>query len=206
MPDTIVYLFFAVIGYLSGSVMYSQLLPSLFKHVNIAEISDDGNPGAGNVFKNIGPSFGMLCLLCDIFKGAIPVAFCLHYLSFEHPLFALVLAAPVLGHARKGKAIAVSFGVLIGLLPFHAMVLYLAASFLFFSLPIRINPHAWRVITAFLCFIAAVYIRVPIQALRLGALLMTITVVAKHGIYIKSVHEKIRVDFGWSLGWLRRRQ
>lgn len=206
MQDAIPYLFFIIMGYLSGSVMYSKLLPSLFKRVDITKISDDGNPGAGNVFKNIGPSFGMLCLLCDLFKGTVPVALCLHYLPWEHPLFALVLAAPVLGHARKGKAIAVSFGVLLGLLPFSPMVLYLALPFIFFSTLVRFNPHAWRVIVAFLCFILAVYVRVPIAALRLGALLMTITVVARHGIYIKAAHEKLRVEFGWSFGWLRKRE
>lgn len=204
MQDLIPYLIFTMIGYLSGSVMYSKLLPSLFKHVDITKISDDGNPGAGNVFKNIGSSFGMLCLLCDIFKGVIPIALCLHYLAWDNPLFGLVLAAPVLGHARKGKAIAVSFGVLLGLLPFSWMVLYLAVPFIFFSTLVRFNPHAWRVVIAFLCFILTVYVRVPIPALQLGALLVTITVVARHGIYIKSAHEKLRVDLGWNPGWLKR--
>ena len=51
------YLVFAVFGYVSGSVMYSRLLPFLFKQVDITKISDDGNPGAGNVFQHLGISF-----------------------------------------------------------------------------------------------------------------------------------------------------
>lgn len=198
------YLIFALFGYLSGSIMYSQLLPSLLKHVNIAALSDDGNPGAGNVFKQLGPSMGIPCLICDIFKGTIPVALCLHYLSWEHPFFALVLAAPVLGHAKKGKAIAVSFGVLIGLLPFSMIVFYLVIPFLFFSILVRINPHAWRVILSFLCFLAATLFRCPVFSLRLGTFLITLTVGVKHAIFIKSAHEHFHIDWGWDLSRLKR--
>lgn len=184
--------------------MYSKLLPAFFRHTDITKISDDGNPGAGNVFKHFGPSLGMLCLLCDIFKGTLPVALCLHYLPLENPLFGLVLAAPVLGHAKKGKAIAVSFGVLIGLLPFSWMVIYLAIPFIFFSVIVRVNPHAWRVIISFLCFLAATLLRVPFPALWIGAVLITLTVDAKHLIYLRSTHEKLRMDFGWDFHKLRR--
>lgn len=200
------YLFFTVFGYLSGSIMYSQLLPSLFRHVDIRRISDDGNPGAGNVFKYIGVPLGVVCLAADIFKGTIPVALCLYFSDWNHPLFALVLAAPVLGHAKKGKAIAVSFGVLIGLLPFSLMVFYLVIPFVCFSVLLKINPHAWRVILSFLCFIAAVYVRVEVFSLRLGALLVTLTVVAKHGIFVKSTHEKLHIDLGWNFSRSKNRR
>ncbi len=198
------YLFFVIFGYISGSIMYSQLLPSLFKHVDIQKISDDGNPGAGNVFKHLGAPFGMLCLICDLMKGVVPVAICLHYLPWDNLLFALVLAAPVLGHAKKGKAIAVSFGVLLGLLPSSGMVFYLVVPFVFLSTLVRVNPHAWRVILSFLCFIMATYARVPVAALRVGGLLLTIAVVAKHGVYVKHSHEKMRVQLGWNVRKIQR--
>lgn len=191
------YLFFALLGYISGSILYSSLIPSHFKQVDIRDISDDGNPGAGNVFKNLGISFGIPCLICDILKGTIPVALCLHYLDWENPLFALVLASPVLGHAKKGKAIAVSFGVLLGLMPFSFMVFYLILPFLGFSGIIRVNPHAWRVMLSFLCFAAASYIRVQVFSLRLGASLIALTVTAKHLAYVRQTHEKPRICYGF---------
>lgn len=191
------YLIFAMIGYLSGSILYSRLIPSYFRKVDIRDISDDGNPGAGNVFKNLGIPLGIVCLACDLLKGAIPVSLCLHYLDQENPLFALVLASPVLGHAKKGKAIAVSFGVLIGLLPFRFLVFYLVAPFLFFSLFIQVNPHAWRVIFSFFCFFIATLVREPVFSLRLGALLITLTVIAKHVAFVRHAHEKLRIDNGW---------
>ena len=111
-------------------------------------------------------------------------------------LFALVLAAPVLGHAKRGKAIAVSFGVLLGLLPFSGMVLFLIVPFLFFSLILKVNPHAWRVIFSFGCFVAAAHIWVPVPALRFGAWLIGAAVTAKHAIYVKCAHERLRLEWG----------
>lgn len=198
------YLIFAVFGYVSGSIMYSRLLPSLFKRVDITKISDDGNPGAGNVFQHLGISYGLLCLICDILKGTIPVALCLHYLDMQNPMFALVLAAPVLGHAKKGKAIAVSFGVLLGLLPFSGMVLFLIVPFLFFSLILKVNPHAWRAIFSFVSFAAASHVWVPVSSLQVGAWLITLAVTAKHALYIKSTRERPRVEWGLKLRRLIR--
>lgn len=200
------YIIFALLGYASGSILYSKLLPRCFRHVDITQISNDKNPGAGNVFKHFGARLGTLCLICDIFKGTLPVAMCLYYLPWNHPLFALVLAAPVLGHARSGKAVAVSFGVFIGLLPFSSMVFYLVVPFLFFSVVLRINPHAWRVILSFLCFTGAAYLWVPVQSLRLGAVLITLTVVSRHVIYVREAHERMHLDKGWDLSILRGRR
>lgn len=59
---------------------------------------------------------GTLSLLCELFKGAVPVFLADRILDRDSMLFALVMAAPVFGHAfpffqkeRGGKAIAVSF-------------------------------------------------------------------------------------------------
>ena len=191
------YLFFMIFGYLSGSIMYSQVLPLKLRHINIRKISDDGNPGAGNVFKNVGVSMGLLCLICDIIKGAIPVALCLHYLSWNNLLFALVLIAPVLGHARFGKAIATSFGVLLGLLPKSLLVFYLAIPFVFFSVVVRITPHAWRVIISFLLFFVGTVLQGYAFPLQVAAFCIALIVIVKHVKYLRSLEE---VHFHASLG------
>ena len=85
----------------------------------------------------------------------------LHVLSPTDPLFALVLAAPVIGHAfplfhprMGGKAIAVSFGCLLGLYPDLRPVLTLAAFYLIFSLLLVIDPHLFRSMITYLCFLS----------------------------------------------------
>ena len=133
------YLFHIFIGFLSGSILYSYLWPKWICHIDITQLSDDHNPGTFNAMKLAGPRVGILCLVCDVCKGFFPLWFASKALSWQHPLFAVVLAAPVFGHAyspffhgRGGKAIAVSFGCLLGLWPFCNLLVLLAGSLFVF--------------------------------------------------------------------------
>lgn len=132
------YLFHIFIGFLSGSILYSYLWPKWICHIDITQLSDDHNPGTFNAMKLAGPRVGILCLVCDVCKGFFPLWFASKALSWQHPLFAVVLAAPMFGHAyspffhgRGGKAIAVSFGCLLGLWPFCNLLVLLAGFYLF---------------------------------------------------------------------------
>ena len=133
------YLFWTVLSFFSGSVMYSYLIPKLLYKKDITQLSDDHNPGCGNVFTLIGIPCGILCLVLELAKGALPVWLALRYVSAKNIMFAGILAAPVLGHAfspmlrnRGGKAIAVTFGVLIGLCSRSPLLFVLAAALVIF--------------------------------------------------------------------------
>ena len=152
------YLFYSFFGYLSGSVLYSYLIPKYFCHVDVRTANEDQNPGAFNAFSVAGPRIGLLCVLCDIGKGFLPVFLAAHSsaVSMGSWIFALILLAPVAGHAwpflqpaKGGKAISVSFGVLLGLLPDLRPALLLAAFYLTFSLILIIQPHSLRSIVSF---------------------------------------------------------
>ena len=43
-------LFFILVGYLSGSILYAYLLPKYICHIDIMKDSDDHNPGTFNAF------------------------------------------------------------------------------------------------------------------------------------------------------------
>ena len=128
------YLLFALAGYVSGSIMYSYLIPKLFCGVDIVKEGEDHNPGMTNVMRCVSVKLGVLCLLLDVAKGFAPVFLAKLYVpDFKNMLFALVIAAPVLGHAftpilkfKGGKAIATSYGVLLALIPDSFMVLRMA--------------------------------------------------------------------------------
>ena len=146
-------------GYLSGSVLYSYLLPKALKGIDITAESPDGNPGTANAFTCVGIPIGILVLCMELLKGYLPVHLALRRVDPARWSFALILAAPVFGHAcpffqpqKGGKAIAVSFGVLLGLVPFWLPVLSLAALYLIFSLVIVIEPHFYRSICTFVLF------------------------------------------------------
>ena len=171
-------IFFIFAGYLSGSILFAYLIPKYFYHIDICRLSDDQNPGAFNAFAHTGIKTGTLILLLELAKGFFPVHIALHVLSPTDPLFALVLAAPVIGHAfplfhprMGGKAIAVSFGCLLGLYPDLRPVLTLAAFYLIFSLLLVIDPHLFRSMITYLCFCLNVLRTVPLAPIRYGTIL-----------------------------------
>lgn len=149
-----------VAGFISGSVMFSWLIPAVFLKKNICEISDDGNPGAGNVFMNCGVLCGSICLTLDILKGLIPVYFAADIINTKSILFSLAVTTPVLGHAlapfnrfHGGKCIAVSFGVLIGCAKVSPVgLITLAAAYILFSTVLKTDPIRRRSIIVFAVF------------------------------------------------------
>ena len=159
MREFFLWLLFIVGGFLSGSVMFSALLPRRLLGRDVPAESDDKNPGAGNVFTHCGVPMGMLCLFMDMAKGFVPVFLAARFTDTENVLFSLVIAAPVLGHAlaplyhfHGGKCIATAFGALLGLLPHSKVVFLLAGLYIFFSVFLKIRPHRRRSILVFALF------------------------------------------------------
>lgn len=183
------YIFWGIIGYVSGSVLYAYWIPLWLQKKDVTKLSNDHNPGTANAFQHAGIPTGILVLICELAKGALPVWIVAHFLDTENWMFALVLCAPVLGHAfpipypRKlegGKAIAVSFGCLIGLLPEWHPLCYLIVFYLLFSLVFRIYPHLYRSIVTFICFLVTVCLNIANKAICLGCVVMGGVVVFKH--------------------------
>lgn len=150
-------MFYIAAGYLSGSILFAPVAARLFGKSEMIENSEDKNPGAFNAFHYGGFFCGLVTLAGDMLKGFLPVFLYLqdHFVGFWLPV-AFVLAAPVLGHAfpifhhfQGGKGIAVSFGCLLGLIPFWLPALTLAGVFLFFSLVLKITPNFYRTALTF---------------------------------------------------------
>lgn len=193
---------FTVLGFCLGSTMFAYLIPKLLKKVDIRKQPQDHNPGVANAFTYGGFWPGMLSLLCELAKGFLPVYVCQNY-NFISPtslLFAPIMAAPVIGHAfpffqmeKGGKAIAVSFGVTIGLLPEARPLFYLIVFFLFFSLILVIQPHSFRAVVTFGLFSLFVLLRVKMPSIQLGCLMISGVVILKH--CVKYQGERLKVNF-----------
>lgn len=181
-----------LLGVLCGSLLFGSFLPQKLKKVDVTQLSSDHNPGTANAMKYAGVPVGILCLLGDILKGTIPVSAALHMGLVTGSLFPLIMAAPVMGHAyslfhrgKGGKAIAVSFGVMIGLLPVHyELLVLLCCLYLVCSLVIVVKPHTRRTRITFLIFgigsIVLLLLRqIPLQ-LCCGALLIAGIVIHKN--------------------------
>ena len=183
-------------GYILGSLLFSKWLPLIIKGVDVTDVSDDHNPGTANAMKYAGVWVGILCLFGDIFKGVVPVYLAIKWGYVKSKLFFLMIVAPVLGHAysifnhfKGGKAIAVSFGVLIGLASYNyypllvLIILYITSSLL------RINPHTRRTRITYICFILVCFLLYKKELLSitilLGTVLMCFVIIHKNSISIQ---------------------
>lgn len=183
----------AVVGLLCGSILFGRALPQWIKGIDITKVSPDHNPGTANAMKYAGVPIGILCLLGDLLKGAIPVYLAVGMGLMTDSLFPLIMAAPVLGHAyslfyhgKGGKAIAVSFGVLIGLAPVWPELLLLLIVLYLSGSAVRIRPHTRRTRITYICFTVGAALlltlqRIPLQVF-LGALLISVIVIHKNSV------------------------
>ena len=187
-------LFMITFGLLSGSVLFGSFLPRVLKKVDVVSLSNDHNPGTANAMKFAGAPIGALCLIGDILKGAIPIHLAIRMGLATGSLFPLVMAAPVFGHAyslfhhgKGGKAIATSFGVMLGLVPLQTYLLALLCTlYLVNSLVFVIKPHTRRTRITFFLFGLGSLVMLSMGKMAGevcgGALLITGVVIHKNSI------------------------
>ncbi len=110
-----------LLSFLCGSLPFSVWLGRLFLDQDIRAFGD-GNPGATNVFRAGSPVLGLIVLLLDVAKAALPIGICYFWLDFRGLIMFAIAVAPLLGHMyspflgfKGGKALAAALGVWIGL-------------------------------------------------------------------------------------------
>jgi acyl phosphate:glycerol-3-phosphate acyltransferase len=147
--DFVLTILLAAGAFLLGAVPFAVLIGHRVLHKDITAYGD-GNPGAANVFRAGNIKTGLLAVLLDVAKG-VPFVLVSHTAFGLPPLASVFIGiAAVLGHAyspflhwRGGKAIAVTYGVMLGL---PSLVVLL--SFVIFMLIglIVMKSDAWTVI------------------------------------------------------------
>ncbi|MGN0165545.1 MAG: glycerol-3-phosphate acyltransferase [Lachnospiraceae bacterium] len=208
MRKTITYI---LLGYLSGSVLYAVIFTRLFKKEDAISKSKDQNPGTANAFMYGGFGCGMLTLICELLKGFIPVYFYMNYVFMHYnPVQApsaftnaLVIAAPVIGHAfpvfhkfHGGKAVAVTFGCLLGLFPIWYPAVFLAFFFILFSLVLRVSPHFYRTIAAYVCTLVSLALIWDNIGIWIGFLFITVVVCIRFHLSSEA-REGVKVRLLW---------
>lgn len=195
------YMAYALLGYVSGSLLFAWIVPKYLLHMDITQKPEDHNPGTFNVFAQAGAAAGLLVLVLELAKGFLPVWVAARALPLDRWAFGLVLVAPVLGHAFPfwrlkggGKAIAVSFGVLLGLWPELRPLGLLVVCYLFFSLVVVVEPHLHRSILTYGCVCLLTLLLFPKNGVTLGVLLVSAVVILRHGMQYHG--EKLSVHLG----------
>ncbi len=119
-------LMWVLIGFISGAIPFSALLARRFAQQDIRRVGD-GNPGAANAWRAGGWHVGVLALVLDFLKGALPVGIARYLVGVDGWSLVPLALAPVIGHAfspflrgRGGKALATTFGIWCGLTLYEA--------------------------------------------------------------------------------------
>lgn len=197
-------LLFAVIGYLSGSLLFARYFTRFFSGHDVVAESSDSNPGTFNAFKHGGFMCGTLTLSCDLLKAFLPVyIYRRGNIGSTDIWLSLVIAAPVIGHIlplyhhfRGGKGIAASFGVMLGLFPEMRPAIVLAIAYLLFSCLIIVNPHYYRTLISYTLAICALATLSLPSSILIGTITVSIAVIIKH-LASAEVKEKLEVRPVW---------
>lgn len=114
-------LILSLFGFFCGALPLAVIVGKIALRRDIRTVGDH-NPGAFNVLRAGGVSWGALAIILEVAKGAFPVGLAAQVFHIEGIGLVACAIAPVLGHAyspflnfRGGKAIAVSLGIWIGL-------------------------------------------------------------------------------------------
>jgi glycerol-3-phosphate acyltransferase PlsY len=125
MPNAI---FIALFGYLLGSVPTGIVLTRLFSKVDPRKMGSK-NIGATNIYRTAGKTLGILTLMGDMLKGAIPIWMAIMW--SQHDLWgvvdlwiAIVGLSPIVGHIfpiflgfKGGKGVATALGTYLVISP-----------------------------------------------------------------------------------------
>jgi glycerol-3-phosphate acyltransferase PlsY len=123
-------IFIALFGYLLGSVPTGLLLAKLFSKVDPRK-SGSKNIGATNIFRTAGKTLGILTLIGDLLKGAIPVWIAIQW-GESYLWIAISGLSPFLGHVfpiflgfKGGKGVATALGIYLVISPISVMIEFL---------------------------------------------------------------------------------
>jgi len=115
------HLYAVLIGYFCGSIPTAYWIGRFFYRLNIFEHGSK-NMGATNVFRVLGKKPGIVTLLIDIAKGALPVIIVRQIMPHNPTLAFTAAAAAMAGHTlsfwvrfKGGKGVATGLGVFLAL-------------------------------------------------------------------------------------------
>lgn len=118
-------------AYLIGAIPTGLLLTKLTGGGDIRQ-SGSGNIGATNVYRTAGRKLGVLTLIGDALKGALPVLAAITLLNYDDSHAGAVAVAAFLGHCypvylgfKGGKGVATALGIYLVLSPLAVLGAFL---------------------------------------------------------------------------------
>ncbi|NLC71896.1 MAG: glycerol-3-phosphate 1-O-acyltransferase PlsY [Desulfuromonadaceae bacterium] len=117
------FLVILLVCYLIGAIPFGLLLTRLAGAGDIRQ-TGSGNIGATNVYRSAGRRLGILTLILDMLKGALPFYLCQKYFPLNEIQIGLLALALFLGHCypvylrfKGGKGVATALGIFLVMNP-----------------------------------------------------------------------------------------
>jgi glycerol-3-phosphate acyltransferase PlsY len=185
----------AIVSYLIGNINPAILLGHIYG-VDVRQ-EGSGNAGTTNVMRTIGKKAGVITFLVDMLKGFLVAFVALRLVGLVYAMICAV--AVVAGHMwpavfkfRGGKGVATTFGVLLAVNPYMALILI--------ALWIAIVLISRRVSVA---VIVAIVVAIPLglwyhPIYSVWIACIAVLVLIKHSRNIKRIlrHEEPKMSFG----------
>ena len=134
MTTELTYITFILLSYIVASISFGLLIGKLSKGIDIREYGS-GSTGATNVARNCGTAWGILALILDMGKAAIPLYIAMYIVEtpeWSHPVIGLSAIAghswPLFTNFKGGKGIASGWSALIVLSPVSGIVAIISAA------------------------------------------------------------------------------
>jgi glycerol-3-phosphate acyltransferase PlsY len=142
-------IFIILFGYLLGSVPTGIVLTRLFSRVDPRKMGSQ-NIGATNIYRTAGKTLGVLTLIGDMLKGAIPIWSAIMW--SQHDLWgipdlwiAIAGLSPIVGHIfpiflgfKGGKGVATALGIYLVVSPMAVLIEFFIFAFIVWK---------WRIIS-----------------------------------------------------------
>jgi acyl phosphate:glycerol-3-phosphate acyltransferase len=175
-----------VVGFLSGSLMFSYFIPLWLYNIDIRKNSHDKNPGSTNAIKAVGARIGLLCMLLDISKAFLPVLISISILNISGFYLIPIIVAPSFGHAfspfvnfNGGKAVSTAYGSLLGILFISKTVFIIAVVMVLFRFIIVVKPDSLVVILSLIIAYILILFFEPLLEVKIAVAIVSFIVCFK---------------------------
>lgn len=193
-----------ILGYFLGSVPFALVVGKVFYHKDIRNYGSK-NLGGGNAGRVLGKEAGLVVMTLDILKVTLVVFLTTLFFNLEIVSIIGGLAAavghcyPIFAKFKGGKAVAVMYGFLFG------MVLFWEYSLWIFLLPLisfLVVLYLWKIIalaSISSAVINTVFIGIFIKSSHLfwASLLFTAVIIVRHRKNIERIFRKEENKITW---------
>ncbi len=175
-----------IISYLIGAIPFSLLIGRIFYKVDIRE-HGSGNIGTTNTFRILGKKAGIIVLVLDMLKGAVPVYIAMLMAVDMHIFIPGLISAighvyPIFLKFRGGKAVATGGGAV---LAYNPIVFIILLSSFLITLKLSKYVSLSSIVAAVTLIVLSLFLQDPL--FMAFAIVLGLVVIIRHISNIKRI-------------------